>query len=268
MEKQVVFHNQGHKLFGMFHLPDEPNRPPFPAVVMLHGFTGNRIEPHNLFVKAARRFAVEGVLTLRFDFRCCGESQGIFEDLSVEGMISDALAALRLIRGREDVISSRVALCGLSLGGAIAASVAGLGESGVNCLVLWAAVADLRRAFYTKAPDSLVANYGKRDIHDHFGNALSQRLLNELMDFKPVERVRSYAGPVLIVHGTADESIPSDEALRYGKALKSHGRVGIRMVDGANHTFAGLSWEKELIDTTALFLKKHLQGPESEYKVK
>ena len=59
-QEPVVFENEGQKLFGTVHVPDPPHLPPFPALVMLHGFTGNRIEAHQLFVKAARRFAAAG----------------------------------------------------------------------------------------------------------------------------------------------------------------------------------------------------------------
>ncbi len=140
-QEPVVFENAGQRLFGMFHIPEPPHAPPFPAVVMLHGFAGHKIEPHRLFVKAARRFAAEGILALRFDFRGCGESDGDSEDLSIEGEIGDAKAALALVRGRGDVRRECVGLLGMSLGGSIAACVAGAERGAVRCLVLWAAVA-------------------------------------------------------------------------------------------------------------------------------
>ena len=145
MQEPVTFQNRGQKIFGMLHVPESPRRPPFPALVMLHGFTGHKTEPHQLFVKAARRFANEGILTLRFDFRCCGESEGLFEDLTIEGEIGDALEALRFVRSRKDVRCDRVGLLGNSLGGAIAASVAGLPESDVLCHDHCAPVADPKK---------------------------------------------------------------------------------------------------------------------------
>lgn len=258
MQEPIVFKNHGQKIFGMLHIPETPHAPLFPALVMLHGFTGHKIEPHQLFVKAARRFASEGILTLRFDFRGCGESEGNFEDLTIEGEISDALKAIKFIRGRGDVRKDRIALLGMSLGGAVAASVAGMNGADMRCLVLWAAIADPLRAFSAKATPEIVQHFGRRPIHDYHGNALSQSFLDELFAFKPLERVRGYAGPALIAHGDADKSVSPDDALLYEEVLSGRGPVELHMIRGSGHTFAGLEWERDLIDTTASFVKKYL----------
>jgi alpha/beta superfamily hydrolase len=226
---------------------------------MLHGFIGNKIESHQIFVKAARRFADEGVLTLRFDFRCCGESEGLFEELTIEGEIDDALEALRLVRGRKDVQSDRIGLLGYSLGGAIAASAARTSNSGIRCLVLWAPVADPKLVFNAQATPEIVLDFGRRLIHDYYGNAVSQNFLDELFAFKPLEHVRSYSGPALIMHGDEDNSVSPDNALLYEEALSGRGDVDLHMVRGAGHAFAGLGWEGELIDTTAGFLASNLR---------
>lgn len=253
-QEPVIFENQGQKLFGMLHIPEPPHAPPFPALVMLHGFTGHKIEPHRLFVKAARRFASEGILTLRFDFRGCGESEGDFEDLTIEGEIGDALKALDCVRGRGDVSPDRIGLLGMSLGGSIAACVAGMGRDSLRCLVLWAAVADPRRAFSARATGDIAANFGKRPVHDYFGNALSQKLLDEIHVFNPIERLRGFSGPALILHGDSDTSVSPDDAILYEEALSGRGDAELHMIRGSGHTFAGLAWEKELIDTAARFL--------------
>ena len=258
MQEPVVFQNHGQKIFGMLHIPESPRKPPFPALVMLHGFTGHKIEPHQLFVKAARRFASEGILALRFDFRGCGESEGNFEELTIEGEISDVLKALEFVRGRGDVRKERVALLGMSLGGAAAASVAGMQEAEIRCLVLWAAVADPKRVFDAKATPEIVRHFGTRPIHDYHGNALSQSFLDELFAFNPLERVRSYTGPVAIYHGDDDKSVSPDDALLYEEALSGRGPVELHMIRGSGHTFASLEWERELIDATAGFLAHHL----------
>jgi len=258
MQESIVFQNKGQKIFGMLHIPESSHKPPFPALVMLHGFTGHKIEPHQLFVKAARRFASEGILTLRFDFRGCGESEGNFEELTIEGEISDALKALEFVRGRGDVRKIRVALLGMSLGGTVAASVAGMEGTDIRCLVLWAAVADPRRVFSAKATPEIVRHFGKRPVHDYHGNALSQSFLDELFAFKPLERVRSYTGPVAIYHGDDDKSVSPDDALLYEEVLSGRGPVELHMIRGSGHTFASIAWEAELIDTTARFLTRQL----------
>ncbi|MCX6356781.1 MAG: alpha/beta fold hydrolase [Candidatus Aureabacteria bacterium] len=253
----MEFLNEGQRIFGTIHVPEPPYAPPFPAMVMLHGFTGNRMEPHQLFVKASRRCAGEGIAVLRFDFRGCGESEGLFENLSIAGEIGDTVAALNLLRGRPDVDDSRIGILGFSLGGAIAACVAAR-VSGVSCLMLWSAVADLKTAFRAKAPEEIVRGFGKREIHDFYGNALSQKLLDELLVFNPAEHARLYRGPALIIHGSADTSVAPGDAVCYREALGNRPDVEMHIIPGANHTFASLAGEGELLETTTRFLKRHL----------
>lgn len=258
IQEPFVFDNQGQRLFGTVHVPERPCTSPFPALVMLHGFTGNRIEPHQLFVKAARRFASEGILVLRFDFRGCGESEGDFRDLTVEGEVSDVLRALELVRERADVRADRVGLLGMSLGGSIAACVAGAPESAPRCLVLWAAVADLPRAFHSQTAGKIAEDHGTGRVYDHFGNALSWSLLDELCRFRPVERLGGWAGPSLIIHGDSDARVPPDDALLYEEGLSGRGRTELHLIRGAGHTFAGLAWQREVVDLTTAFLRKEL----------
>jgi alpha/beta superfamily hydrolase len=258
MQEPAIFENHGQTIFGMVHIPEAPHRPPFPALVMLHGFTGHKIEPHQLLVKAARRFAAEGILTLRFDFRGCGESEGDFEDVTIEGECSDALKAIEFARGRGDVRSDRVGLLGNSFGGSIAASVAGLPGSNLKCLILWAAVADPPRAFAAKATPGMIQQRGQRVINDYHGNALSQRLIDELVNFKPLDKVRSYPGPVAIFHGDEDKSVSPEDASLYYKVLEHRGVTELHLIKGAGHTFASLAWERELITMTSRFLRRHL----------
>ena len=64
-ETPITFSNHGQQLVGMLHLPDGPG--PHPAVIFYHGFTGDRVENHVIFVKMARRLAAAGHAALRFD---------------------------------------------------------------------------------------------------------------------------------------------------------------------------------------------------------
>ena len=74
-EELIHFTNEDLRLYGMLHRPEGAG--PHPAVMILHGFTGQRIEPHRLFVKLARQLVAAGIAALRFDFRGSGESEGV-----------------------------------------------------------------------------------------------------------------------------------------------------------------------------------------------
>ena len=112
MEKPVVFENEGQQIVGMLHAPDGAEGLS-PAVVMFHGFTGTKVEPHRLFVKTARRLAEEGFYVLRFDFRGSGDSEGEFREMTLEGEISDAKASLDFILSQPGVDRGRIGVIGL-----------------------------------------------------------------------------------------------------------------------------------------------------------
>jgi pimeloyl-ACP methyl ester carboxylesterase len=255
MQKPVTFKNCGQDIFGTLHLPDKKFKRPCAGMVLLHGFAGNRFEPHQLFVKMSRRLEAEGIASFRFDFRGCGESEGAFENLTLDGLFSDARAAIAFMRSLKEIDTGRIGLLGLSLGGAVAAAIAGEGHDRIECLALWAAVAVIREAYHLMAPEELLGNYGKQVIHDYYGNPLSQNFLGELMAFRPVERARGYRRPTLIIHGSNDEKVPSEQAGAYKEAFAGNGLMRFHLIEGANHAFSGLGWESELLTLTTQFLK-------------
>src|SRR5690625_321666 len=95
MRYPITFENNNEHLIGVIHRTEEDTneRQIRPGVVMLHGFTGNKVGPHRMFVKMAERLSELGIVTLRFDFRGSGDSEGNFEDASFRGEVDDALRA-------------------------------------------------------------------------------------------------------------------------------------------------------------------------------
>lgn len=141
----ISFVNEGQKLIGVLHRPVEAYRDKIPAVVFFHGFTGTKVERHRIFVKAAEALAREGIAALRFDFRGSGDSEGDFEDMTLPGEISDARVSLDYVSGVPGVDGNNIGILGLSMGGAVAASVSD--DPRVRSVVMWSAVADLERTF-------------------------------------------------------------------------------------------------------------------------
>ncbi len=242
-------------LAASFHPAAEAR--PSPAVLMCHGFTGHRGEAHFLFVHAARAFARAGVAALRVDFRGSGESEGEFRDMTVGGEITDALAALDYLAHRPEVDAERVAVLGLSLGGAVAACVAGR-EPSVAALVLWSAVADLQMIaarFLQPGSEPLRLPDGSYELG---GLALGQSFVDTILHHRPTDEVQRFGGPVLIVHGTEDQSVPLSHAELYAKVLGKQAEV--HLIEGADHVFARVPWKAEAIEVSAGFLGRTLRA--------
>jgi hypothetical protein len=247
MEAQVSFCCEGETIVGVLHLPDGM---PAAGVVMCHGFTGHKAETHRLFVHAARDFAGHGLAVLRFDFRGSGDSGGEFREMTVSREIADVRAALGYLCSRPEVDASRVGVLGLSMGGCVAACLAGR-EARVKALVLWAALAHPGRIF-----ERLFPEFGDREVFDMNGWDVGRAFLEDARTLHPLEEIKRYAGPALIVHGSRDESVPPSDADDYRAVLGE--RSKLHLVEGADHVFSSFAWKGQAIALSRDFLTQAL----------
>lgn len=256
MEKQISLTVDRLRLYGMLHLPEV--EPPFPALALFHGFGGTRVEPHRLFVKTSRLLAREGVASLRLDFRGSGESEGDFQSMTLSGEIKDAKAALDFLRSQPGVNLERMGILGLSMGGYVAASVAAQDPS-LKALVLWAASARGARYFphYVHLSGKNRKEWETAGERDFGGNVLSSAFLQDGLALPdPLPTLRSFPGKALVLHGEADASVPAEEAQIFKKTLGD--KAEVHMIKGSDHTFNKASWEKEVLETTLSWVKRHL----------
>ena len=254
-ERQIHFDNEGQRLYGMLHSPEEPG--PYPGVILLHGFTGNSKEAHFMFVKTARDFARNGLVALRFDFRGSGDSEGRFVDMTAAGEISDAVGALDFFAAQPEVDKGRMGLLGLSLGGCVAACTAG-SDARVKSLVLWSAAAfstawreiggiRVRDPIQWLLPEQEAA-LRQQGWFDIGGLRLGADFVDRIQEVEPLASVAKYEGPVLVVHGTEDDTVPVADAHAYHAAASGEKRL--LLVDGADHTYSGLPWEAQVIQAS------------------
>lgn len=248
MEKQVAFKSGGEKIFGILHLPEQL---PAPGVVMCHGFTGTKVEPHRIFVDNARELARNGMAVLRFDFRGSGDSAGEFRDMTVGREIADAQAAVDFMCRRKEVDASRIGLMGLSMGGCVSACVAGR-DARIKALVLWSAVGNMERVF-----EWMIEPFGKKkQIADFDGLELRRGFFEELPRIKPLEEVKCYPGPALVIHGANDTIVPVSDAYDYAAVLGKQGKL--KLIKDADHVFASIPWKKKVITATRDFMVEQL----------
>lgn len=255
MQKAVeIVDQRGLTLRGMLHIPDGMAGK-VPVVAIYHGFTGNKMEPHFIFVKLSRALEKKGIASVRFDFAGSGESDGDFIDMTVSGEISDAKCILDYARSLDFVDKERVGIVGLSLGGAIASSVAGTQRDKVKALVLWAPAGNALKHMKND-PERQKAMQEKGYV-DLGGLLLGKGFVDDLDKVDIYADAALYDKEVLIVHGSADQAVPlrvsSDEyAAVYGDRMTLH------VIDGADHTFNKKEWEEEAIGVTVDYLVRKL----------
>jgi len=253
MEKLVSFQNGRQNLYGMLHLPSSAG--PHPAVALLHGFTGHRSESHFVFTKQARHLAQNGVAALRFDFRGSGESEGDFADMTIEGEIADAAAALGFLAAQPEIDPKRLGVLGLSLGGCVSACLAGR-DPRVKALVLWSAPAKLLEIMTKGAADPSRSISPTPQGYDIGGLIVGQGFVQDVLTIQPTEEIKNFSGPALVVHGTQDVDVPPENAHLYMQTLA--GEKALVLVEGADHTFSSVRWEQEVIASSTNWFLKHL----------
>lgn len=256
MRYPVSFVNQGQKILGVVHRPDGPPGALYPGVVICHGFTGQKIEPHRLFVKLAEELASQGCLALRFDFRGSGDSEGEFHQVTFDDEVSDAQRAIDYLVAAEPVDPERLGIVGLSLGGAVAACASGR-DPRLKTTVLWAAVADPTLLGTDRWKES--PWMPEHDAWDLGGLLVGRRFIESVAQSRPAAEIQNARGPVLILHGDQDPVVPLEHAHRYQQALSAAGKPHeLQVIAGADHTFNRYSWERQVIEATARWLTKHL----------
>lgn len=253
METPVTFESKGQQIVGMLHLPE--GRARVPAALLVHGFTGTKSEIHRMFVKLSRALANHGIASLRFDCRGSGDSAGNFEDMTIRSEVADAGEAMKFLAGHRRINSRRLGLIGMSLGGAIAAQLAGRHPSRFQSLALWAPVAEGEGILDELSTPEAVASLAQTGLTDHEGNLVGVTFIRQFAEMKPLREVVKAKCPVLIVHGTKDERVPVTQADQYEHALLAHKRLVKKvLIPGANHTFSKHVWEQRVINETVNWL--------------
>jgi len=243
----------GRWLRGMVHRPVEVAWRPAPCVVFFHGFTGDRMESHWIFVKCARALAKHGIASLRFDFYGSGESEGEFREVTLQGEISDARAAVEFSRQQKGIDARRLGLCGLSLGGAVAACVAS--PLRVQALVLWAALAHPTHLRDLAQRTVLIA--GEHGFREYNAHRISPRFLDQIDKVQPLKSIARFKNPTLIIHPENDAYLSLVHPHDYFQAAGASQKEKV-IIPGADHTFSSIAWESEVIARTVDWFRRSL----------
>ena len=132
MEQPVTFVSAGLKLAGVLHVPDGAAARPRPAFLVLHGFGSNKDSGGT--VATARLYASFGYVTLRFDMRGCGESEGVRGRVICMEQVEDTRNALAFLATRPEADPRRIAVSGQSFGAAVAIYAAGVDGRVAACI--------------------------------------------------------------------------------------------------------------------------------------
>ncbi|MCM8766751.1 MAG: alpha/beta hydrolase [Candidatus Omnitrophica bacterium] len=255
MEKQVIFDGSKGRLFGVIHIVEKNISP---AVILFHGFTGSKVESHFLFTKLARRLYKEGISVLRFDFYGSGDSEGSFEEMTIETEMEDGKKAVQFLKEFEFVDKQKIGICGLSMGALTAVYVSSQ-FSEVKGLCLWSPLAFpkiIKKKILTKKIKEKIEKYGKCYIPG-IGHYIGKSFINSLEKVNIEGFVKKYKGKVFIIHTKDDASLDLKNPLFYfEKFHKSASSLKMLILDKGGHVFTTEESENSVLEETTLFFKE------------
>jgi len=249
------------------------------AVLFMHGWSGLRNGPQNLFVTIARRLAFVGYSSLRFDFRGRGESSGKGLDITLADMVSDCTAAAEYLQKNCGV--SKIILFGICSGGNTAiGSINNI--PAVESLILLSvypfAEAEGFNKNLQKTKSSLKIYLGKifevntwkkfirgeiywksvaSVIFGHFKKKPNNPKANEHFGSKhPMVSLIQRKIPSLMIYGSADPETAG--SIKYFTEFKDRHKLPIQFyeITGANHNFYSQKWADEIVESAVKFLNK------------
>lgn len=251
--REVELIGDNSKLFVCREFPDAYEGK-LPVLIMLHGFTGNSIESKFYFSRLSKKLAAAGIASVRFDFRGTGNSDGLFEEMTVESEISDALEILNLIYADERYDCERIGLLGFSMGGMVAMRIVGCHSEKISCCALWSPASDSEQLYKKILEDSrqIPGTDGYLDVD---GFKISVKFLDSTRNSNPRKDIDKFEKPVLIIHGSEDKAVDC----RLSVALKRvFTNAELQIIEGADHVYSSVIWGEKLLCNTLSFLKARL----------
>lgn len=215
--------NGSKKIYCKLYFPND-ELSAHKAVVLSHSafLTGSSLAAY------AEGFAERGYVACVFDF--CGgsklsKSDGKVKEMTIFSEVADLKAVISAVTAREDVLPGGVLLVGTSQGGLVTALAANdIPEEISGMMLLYPAfnIADQVKKYASNPliPESLIP-YGKQFIYS-------------LGNYDVYEHIAGFEKPVLIVHGTADRTVP----ISYSeKAQTVYAACELKKIIGAGHGF-------------------------------
>ncbi|MEJ2642845.1 MAG: alpha/beta hydrolase [Desulfosarcinaceae bacterium] len=205
-------------LSGVLHLP--PGAGPVPLIVGCHGLLSTGNSPKQIVL--ADRCAGQGLAYFRFDHRGCGASEGdLHAATTFAGRSQDLLCVVEMLLERSD-LRRPLGLFGSSFGGAVCLGCASdLAPAAVATLAAPIASAGIA----TEAVQDLLAT-------EPYPGALNRSALE--FDLGPRVAAISH---LLVIHGSEDEVVPFDNAVRIHAAALSPKKL--LELPGGDHRISG-----------------------------
>ena len=227
---------------------------PLPGILLLPGGGWQRCVRASMVERYGNRMAQRGFVSVVGEYR-------VMDEAPWPAQIQDVKAAIRWMRANSEELGidpSRIIVEGNSAGGHLALLAAG--SSGVAEFE-----GDAGNAGVSSDVASVIAIYPVTDMHERvtrpgiekmFGPSPSSEVINGAT---PLNCVGPEYPPTMLVHGTADNSVPHSMSMRMYEALEKAGvPVDLHLYAGQDHIFdPNPIFAEPIADSMALFISRY-----------
>ncbi len=203
-----------------------------PLVVVIHGFTGHIEEAH--IVAVSKGINAVGFATLRADMYGHGQSDGTFRKHTLFKWMTNALTVIDYARSLDFVTD--IYLCGHSQGGLLVMLAAAMKHDVIKGLIPLSPacmIPEIARSGELLGL-SFDPNHIPEVLYSWDGRELDGNYARVAQTIRVEDAIERYRGPVLVVHGDADESVPVEYGIRAAEAY-ANGRLVL--IPGDDHCY-------------------------------
>ncbi|WP_249666302.1 alpha/beta hydrolase family protein [Nocardioides faecalis] len=255
----VTYRAGGLRLTGRIAVPEGPG--PFPVVVLAHGYIDpDRYAGGQGLTRERAWFGERGYVALHVDYRGhAGSADGPLGELDMRmGYTEDVIGAVQALRAWDGPVDDeRIGLVGRSMGGGVVYNALVVAPGLVDAGVVFAPVSSRAEDNFEQwiRPDParsgvarrILRTYGEPAANPAFWDGISARTY--FVDLTE---------PVLVHHGTADDTCPIAWSRATVRAMRRAGvDVTFEVYQGEGHAF-GPQFE-DAMQRTETFLRTHLR---------
>lgn len=222
--KNISFYSEGLRINAWLHLPGNGK---YPAVIGSHGFLSDGTSAK--MIALANALNEKGIAFLRIDHRGCGQSEGIFSEVtSLEGRCQDIISGINLLRSHPR-LNGKFGIFGSSMGGSTAINA--FSRIGAEAIVTLAA--PVKGSSIIRRPD---------DPNPH---NLSEDFYETGLKFDISEQITNL-GNCLVFHGDSDQVVPCSNAHEIMAGAGDPKKIII--FENGDHRITDVRQQKKLVD--------------------
>ena len=260
----ITYMSGKFKISGIMNVPKGPG--PFPVLILNHGYINTRYYTNGRGLKREQDyFARRGYIVIHPDYRNHADSDKDPEhqtNLHI-GYVEDVINAVYAVKSSHLKFFDKenIGMLGHSLGGGIALSIMVAKPGLVKAYVLFAPISiDYRDNFKRwilgrreqkygppEVAQKIINKYGSPEDNPEFWDNISAKTF-----------LQNVKDPVIVHHGTADDSVPIEWSERLEKAFKDQGKtITLYTYQNGKHEFIA-HWPL-VMKRSVEFFDKHLK---------